>query len=50
MLIVEIRFLAAGYCRAILLVQGTRRIPITYAKRIVGNNNMVAPDNTYLCK
>ncbi|GAE14457.1 preprotein translocase secY subunit [Bacteroides pyogenes JCM 6292] len=37
MLIVEIAFLLLVIAAAILLVQGTRRIPVQYAKRIVGN-------------
>lgn len=37
MFIVEILILYAVVCAAILLVQGTRKIPVQYAKRIVGN-------------
>lgn len=37
MFIVEILILYAVICAAILLVQGTRKIPVQYAKRIVGN-------------
>ncbi len=37
MFLVEILFLLAVIAAAILLVQGTRRIPVQYAKRIVGN-------------
>ena len=37
MLLIEIVFLFFVFCGAILLVQGTRRIPVQYAKRIVGN-------------
>jgi len=37
MFLVEIIILYAVVCLAILLVQGTRRIPVQYAKRIVGN-------------
>lgn len=37
MFIVEIVVLLAVVCAAILLVQGTRKIPVQYAKRIVGN-------------
>lgn len=37
MFLVEIMILYAVVCLAILLVQGTRRIPVQYAKRIVGN-------------
>lgn len=35
--IVEILFLYAIICAAILLVQGTRKVPVQYAKRVVGN-------------
>lgn len=37
MFLVEIMFLLFVVCGAILLVQGTRRIPVRYAKRVVGN-------------
>lgn len=37
MFIVEILILYALVCAAILLVQGTRKIPVQYAKRLVGN-------------
>ena len=37
MFIVEILILYAVVCAAILLVQGTRKVPIQYAKRLVGN-------------
>lgn len=37
MLIVEILVLYFIVCAAILLVQGTRRVPVQYAKRLVGN-------------
>lgn len=37
MFIIEIAFLLLVICGAILLVQGTRRIPVQYAKRVVGN-------------
>ena len=37
MFIVEILILYAVVCAAILLVQGTRKIPVQYAKRLVGN-------------
>ena len=37
MFIVEILILYAVICAAILLVQGTRKIPVQYAKRLVGN-------------
>lgn len=37
MFIVEILILYAVICASLLLVQGTRKIPVQYAKRIVGN-------------
>lgn len=37
MFIVEILILYAVVCASLLLVQGTRKIPVRYAKRIVGN-------------
>lgn len=37
MFLIEIMILFAVVCAAILLVRGTRRIPVQYAKRIVGN-------------
>lgn len=37
MFIIEIIILYAVVCAAILLVQGTRKIPVQYAKRLVGN-------------
>ena len=37
MFLAEIIFLLLIVCGAILLVQGTRRIPVQYAKRVVGN-------------
>lgn len=37
MFIVEILILYAVVCLSILLVQGTRKIPVQYAKRLVGN-------------
>ncbi len=37
MFMIEILVLLAVVCAAILLVQGTRKIPVQYAKRIVGN-------------
>ena len=37
MFIVEILVLYAIVCAAILLVQGTRKVPVQYAKRVVGN-------------
>ncbi len=37
MFIVEILILYAVVCAALLLVQGTRKIPVQYAKRLVGN-------------
>ena len=37
MFIIEILILFAVVCAAILLVQGVRKIPVQYAKRVVGN-------------
>ena len=37
MFIVEILILYAVVCASLLLVQGTRKIPVQYAKRVVGN-------------
>ena len=37
MFIVEILILYTVVCASILLVQGTRKVPVQYAKRIVGN-------------
>ena len=37
MFIIEIAILYAVVCASLLLVQGTRRIPVQYAKRLVGN-------------
>ena len=37
MFIVEVLILYAVVCASLLLVQGTRKIPVQYAKRIVGN-------------
>jgi len=37
MFIVEVLILYAVVCAAILLVQGTRKVPVQYAKKVVGN-------------
>jgi preprotein translocase subunit SecY len=37
MFVVELILLFAVTCGAVLLVQGTRKVPVQYAKRIVGN-------------
>lgn len=37
MFIVELLILYAVVCASILLVQGTRKVPVQYAKRLVGN-------------
>jgi preprotein translocase subunit SecY len=37
MFIIEILILYAVVCASILLVQGTRKVPVQYAKRLVGN-------------
>ncbi|MBQ0072782.1 MAG: preprotein translocase subunit SecY [Prevotella sp.] len=39
MFIAEILILYAVVCAAILLTQGTRKVPVQYAKKIVGNGN-----------
>ena len=36
-LLIEIVFLFLVFCGTIMLVQGTRKVPVQYAKRIVGN-------------
>lgn len=36
-LLLEIIFLFLVFCGTILLVQGTRKVPVQYAKRVVGN-------------
>ena len=38
MFIVEVLILYAVVCAAILLVQGTRKVPVQYAKKLVGNS------------
>ncbi len=38
MFIVELIILYLVVCASILLVQGTRKVPVQYAKRLVGNN------------
>jgi len=40
MFIVEIVILYAVVCAAIILVQGVRKIPVQYAKRVVGNRQV----------
>ncbi len=40
MFLVEILILLAVVCAAILLVRGTRKIPVQYAKRVVGNKQV----------
>ena len=37
MLVVELVFLFLVFCATIALVQATRKVPVQYAKRIVGN-------------
>ena len=37
MFVIEILILSAVVCASLLLVQGTRKIPVQYAKRVVGN-------------
>ncbi len=40
MFIVEVLILYAVVCAAILLVQGTRKVPVQYAKKVVGNTQV----------
>ena len=40
MFIVEILILYAVVCAAILLTQGTRKVPVEYAKKLVGNSQV----------
>ncbi len=40
MFLVEILVLLAVVCAAILLVRGTRKVPVQYAKRVVGNQQV----------
>lgn len=40
MFLIEMVILALVICAAILLVQGTRKVPVQYAKRMVGNRQM----------
>ena len=47
MFIVEILILYAVICAAILLTQGTRQIPVQYAKKVVGRK-MVGAQNTHI--
>jgi preprotein translocase subunit SecY len=47
MFLVEFVILIVVFMGAILLVQGTRKIPVQYAKRIVGTNSMAEYVNTF---
>ncbi len=40
MFLIEILILLAIVCAAILLVRGTRKVPVQYAKRVVGNKQV----------
>ena len=48
MFIAEILILYAVVCAAILLVQGTRKVPVQYAKKLVGNNAQVGGARQYI--
>ena len=48
MFIVEILILYAVIMASILLVQGTRKVPVQYAKRLVVTSSMVVQDSTSL--
>ena len=46
MFLVEILILYAVVCAAIVLVQAVRKIPVQYAKRVVGNKTTAVPVST----
>ena len=48
MFLVEIIILYAVVCAAIVLVQGVRKIPVQYAKRLVGNGKQVGGARQYI--
>ena len=48
MFIAEILILYAVVCAAILLVQGTRKVPVQYAKKVVGNTQQLGGARQYL--
>ena len=48
MFIAEILILYAVACAAILLVQGTRKVPVQYAKKVVGNTQQLGGARQYI--
>ena len=48
MFIVEILILYAVVCASILLVQGTRKVPVQYAKKLVGNTTQYGGARQYI--
>ena len=48
MFLVEIIILYAVVCAAIVLVQGVRKIPVQYAKRLVGNGKQIGGARQYI--
>lgn len=48
MFIAEILILYAVVCAAILLVQGTRKVPVQYAKKVVGNSQQLGGARQYI--
>ena len=48
MFIAEILILYAVVCAAILLTQGTRKVPVQYAKKLVGNNQYSGGARQYI--
>ena len=48
MFIAEILILYAVVCAAILLVQGTRKVPVQYAKKVVGNTQQLGGARQYI--
>ena len=48
MFIAEILILCAVVCAAILLVQGTRKVPVQYAKKVVGNTQQLGGARQYI--
>ncbi len=48
MFIAEILILYAVICAAILLVQAVRKVPVQYARKVVGKNNMMGGARQYI--
>ena len=48
MFIAEILILYAVVCAAILLVQGTRKVPVQYARKVVGNTQQLGGARQYI--